>query len=613
MKKGVNIDPHLLAIYARVSTAKQEEQETIKTQLAAVREFASTHGYHIAEEYVDDGWSGDILARPELDRLRQDAKKKIWQAVLIYDPDRLARRYSYQELIFDELREKGIEVLFVTTPSPKTGEERILHGVKGLFAEYERTKIAERFRLGKLRKVREGHVLLSEAPYGYRYVPKKDKEHGYFEMNEEEAQVVRMIFRWVGNDGFTLRRVVGKLQELGVRPRKSKRGVWSTSTLGRLLRNSSYIGEAHYGKTYAIIPERHLKIEKYRKMKKTSRKVKPREEWIKIPVPSIVDPDLFETVQRQLKINFVLAKRNKSNEYLLGGKIWCSCNSRRTGEGPRNGKHLYYRCNTRINQFPLPSKCEEKAINARVADSLVWDQITRMMSSPLLITQQANRWLSKQERESKNSTGELETLRGQIVELKAAQARYMKAYGANLLSIDQLSRYVAPINERLAALEGRVTTVQALRTNAARLPSEKEIRQFAQQASKTLQNLNFDQKRAIVREVVDRVVGTQERLHVYGAIPIAHGKHELIQRDGADTTQPKTLNVGYKTIHRHRVDTTRREDLPSDFRSEYWPDGKSGSDTLIPFDLIIPLPSPRYDRIITDRDKQGKIIRSAAA
>ncbi|MCK1552696.1 recombinase family protein [Bradyrhizobium sp. 177] len=57
------------------------------------------------KEYIDDGWSGDILARPSLDQLRHDARGNTWQAVLVYDPDRLARRYSYQELVMDELRE----------------------------------------------------------------------------------------------------------------------------------------------------------------------------------------------------------------------------------------------------------------------------------------------------------------------------------------------------------------------------------------------------------------------------------------------------------------------------------------------------------------------------
>jgi len=103
----------LIAIYARVSTSNQENEGTIETQLAAVKEFANKNNYTIVQEYLDNGWSGDSIVRPALDKLRMDAKKKIWEAVLMYDPDRLARRYSYQELVMDELREAGIEMIFV--------------------------------------------------------------------------------------------------------------------------------------------------------------------------------------------------------------------------------------------------------------------------------------------------------------------------------------------------------------------------------------------------------------------------------------------------------------------------------------------------------------------
>src|ERR1700730_8493424 len=197
----------LIAIYARVSTARQEEDGTIETQLGVLRDYARQHGHTMVKEGVDDGWSGDILARPSLDELRADAPKKLWQAVLIYDPDRLARRYSYQELVMDELRERRLDVIFITVSSPKNSEEKILHGVRGLFAEYERAKIAERFRLGKLRKVKDGHVLVTEAPYGYTYIPKRGSEHGYFVIAEEEARVVRMIFGWVVNERLPLRQV----------------------------------------------------------------------------------------------------------------------------------------------------------------------------------------------------------------------------------------------------------------------------------------------------------------------------------------------------------------------------------------------------------------------
>src|SRR3989338_2345908 len=103
----------LIATYARASTANQEEEQTVQNQISSLKEFSEKNNCVITEEYIDEGWSGDILARPALDRLRQDAKQKKWEAVLIYDPDRLARRYSYQELIMDELKEAGIEVMFI--------------------------------------------------------------------------------------------------------------------------------------------------------------------------------------------------------------------------------------------------------------------------------------------------------------------------------------------------------------------------------------------------------------------------------------------------------------------------------------------------------------------
>ena len=237
----------LAATYARVSTARQEDEQTIKTQLTAVADLVQKRDFKVVTAYSDEGWSGDILARPALDRLRQEAKAKLWEVLVVYDPDRIARRYSYQELVMDELKEAGIEVVFVTISAPKNSEDKILYGVRGLFAEYERAKIGERFRLGKLRKVKEGHILVSEPLYGYRYILKNEKVHGYYEINEDEARVVRMMYDWIDQDGMTLRGIVRKLQALGIKPRKSKRGVWATSTLSKLLKNKAYIGEAHWG------------------------------------------------------------------------------------------------------------------------------------------------------------------------------------------------------------------------------------------------------------------------------------------------------------------------------------------------------------------------------
>jgi site-specific DNA recombinase len=561
----------LIGTYARVSTARQEEEGTIENQLSALRNHAQTSGYKIVKEYVDDGWSGDILARPALDELRQDAKRKVWDTVLIYDPDRLARRYSYQELVTDELREANIDVMFITVATPKNPEDRILHGVRGLFAEYERAKISERFRLGKIRKVREGHILTTDPLYGYRYIPKRDRQHGYYEIDEEEAEVVRMIFHWVADDGYTLRKVVRRLHELSIRPRKSGRGVWNTSTLSTLLRHKGYIGEAHWGKTYGVVAVNPLAKDKYRKTKKSSRRIRPESEWMTVPIPALIDRELFDWARVQLERNLILCQRNKKNEYLLAGKIRCVCGRTRSGEGPLRGKHLYYRCSDRAVSFPLPPKCTERSINARIADQLVWHEISSMMSSPQLLEAQLERRLSAAKDQAEPAKEEREAARDELIKLRKEEDRYNTAYGAGLFTIEQLRDYVMPIKGKVAAAEARIRELDEKERvpELSRIPSEGELKEFARRCSEKLANLNFADKRAIVLKIVEKAVGDQQQLQIYGHIPV-------------------TSNVDVFTNDRHGQDKLRHLDQEARAIS-------------VPFTFKIELPPPDY-RVVRRTD-----------
>lgn len=555
--------PRPIATYSRVSTSNQEEQKTIQTQLLTLKEFAERNNYLIVHEYTDDGWSGDILARPALDQLRQDAKKKLWNAILVYDPDRLARRYSYQELVMDELKEAGIEIMFVTIDAPKNSEDKILYGVRGLFAEYERTKIAERFRLGKLRKVKEGHILVSEPLYGYCYIPKRDNIHGYYEIEPEEAKVVKMLFDWVANEGLAIRQVVRRLQELGIPPRRSSRNIWNTSTLSTLLRNKSYIGQAHWGSSYAVIPQKPIKKETYRKIKKSSRKTRPEGEWYTIPVPAIIDAELFNKTAAQLESNSRLARRNRKNDYLLSGKVYCSCGRRRVGEGPQRGKYLYYRCTDRIHSFPLPATCREKGVNSRLTDEVIWNKITALVTSPELLMQQVEQFLKSRRDKAEDLVANMPVLEKDIEKLKVQEDRYNKAYGSGLFTIEQLTAYTIPIKEKIKGLEIQLLKAKQQPDNKETFvtPSAAEMQAFTRNASQTLENLSFQAKRDIILNIIEKVVATPHQLQVSGGIPVSINE-----------------NVEFKSNHRNGLNTIRHSDT-----SKY-----------IPFDFIIPLNSTTY-------------------
>ncbi len=511
----------LVSLYARVSSQRQEQEQTIETQLLAIKDFAKLNNLTIVKEYKDDGWSGTILARPALDELRLDAKNKIWEGVIVYDPDRVARKYSYQALVIDELEEAGLKVLFVTTPPAKNDEDKLLYGVKGLFAEYERARIADRFRLGKLRKAREGNIVTTEAPYGYTYIPKQGQKQGYIKVDPSEAQVVKMIFSWIGDQGLTIRKVLVKLQELNIQPRKSKKGVWANSTLVSLLRNETYIGKAHYLKSYGIVPENPLKHEKYKKVKKTSRKMRPQEEWIAIPTPKIIDKAMFEKTRQQLKINFELCQRNRKNEYLLSGRIYCTCGDRRAGEGAQKGKHLYYRCTNRVQRHPLPPTCLEKGINARIADKLTWEGISKLMTSPKLIRMQAERWILKKNTKVIHADGSIESLQRELDKLKKEEQRYLKAYGAELITFDKLQELIVDIKNKQKSVEGQMSNLSVQATNIdGVMPSQEQVDMFVKRALKVLPTLGFDIRQAIVRKLVDKIVASQQEMTIYGYLPI---------------------------------------------------------------------------------------------
>jgi site-specific DNA recombinase len=420
--------------------------------------------------------------------------------------------------------------------APRNSEEKILHGVRGLFAEYERAKITERFRLGKVRKIKEGHVLVSEAPFGYKYIPKQGSEHGYFVIDDIEAIVVKSIFEWVANEHLTLRQIVRRLQEMRIKPRKSSRGVWNTSTLSTLLRNGAYIGEAHWNASYSVVPERPLKTAAYRKVKKTSRRNRPREDWYVVAVPAIIDKQLFERARAQLDANLALSKRNKRNEYLLAGKIRCVCGRTRGGEGVLNGKHLYYRCSDRVLRYPLPRVCQERGINARIADELVWNALAELMTSPGLMLSHLEDWINSERKELGNSVVNSETLAKERTSLTQQVDRYSKAYAAGLHNIEELRGYIEPLKRRIAEIENVLSDIQSGKGQRRIEMLKREVlEKYVNEVGPALKNLSFSQKRAIVIHAVEKIVGTPRELRVSGFIPVEdHVKFETSHRHGAN-------------------------------------------------------------------------------
>ena len=205
-----------VAVYARVSDDLQKEKQTIESQLAEVRQFAKEQNWSLDEQhiYADDGYSGFYFERPALDRLRDAARDGLVDLLLIHDPDRFSRRYAYQVLLLEEFQRWGVEVRFVKQPPPDSPEQQLLVQIQGAVAEYERARIMERTRRGRLYWARQGRPVSSQVPFGYRFQRRRDlNEPPSVEVDEHEAEVLREIFRLYAEENWPVRQIVIHLTE----------------------------------------------------------------------------------------------------------------------------------------------------------------------------------------------------------------------------------------------------------------------------------------------------------------------------------------------------------------------------------------------------------------
>jgi len=195
------------ALYARVSTESQTKHETVQSQLAAIRERAGADGCPVlgAYEFVDEGYSGSTLARPGLDRLRDQVAAGAVDRLYLYAPDRLARKTAYQALLMEEFKKAGVEVVFVNYALGDTPLDEFMRQIQAAYAEFERGTIMERIRRGKRFAARKGAVsALGKAPYGYRYLPKGlGGGEARWELVPDQAVVVQNLFEWVGGERLT--------------------------------------------------------------------------------------------------------------------------------------------------------------------------------------------------------------------------------------------------------------------------------------------------------------------------------------------------------------------------------------------------------------------------
>jgi site-specific DNA recombinase len=517
------------AIYARVSSDKQKEENTIASQTAALIEFAGCHGYDVPRDRVfeDEAYSGASLVRPGLERLRDLAAEGQLEAILVYAPDRLSRKYAYQILLMEEFARGGVETVFIKAPQGTTAEDQLLLQFQGMIAEYERAQILERSRRGKRHRARQGQIsVLSGAPYGYRYVRKSEETSAYYEVIEAEAEVVRLVYERYTVGHLSIGAITRLLNERGV-PTSKQGSRWERSTVWAMLRNPAYKGVACFGKT-ELRPRQRITRPLRKRGGSASRDSasheRPRADWIEIPVPAIVSEDTFGLAQERLLTNKTHAPRRTAEPSIVQGLVSCSkCGYALTRTSTRSTarKIHYYRClGSDAWRHLGGAVCDNRPVRQDLLDAVVWREIIALLENPSLIDGELERRLTAA-REAAPTKRREDTLQRDLARLRKSIDRLMTAYQEDLLSLDELRSRVPELRQREKAANAELQSIAVqAQDRAAYLRLAETLAAFLTRLRSSADNLDIHEQQRIVRLLVREVLVGEDTIVIRHSIPV---------------------------------------------------------------------------------------------
>jgi site-specific DNA recombinase len=511
-----------VAIYARVSTTRQAQAQTIEQQLDRLRAAVAEHGWRLDEEHVyrDDGYSGAGLGRPGLDRLRDHAALAELDLVLVTAPDRLARTYVHQVLLIDELGRHGCRVEFLDRPMSQDPHDQLLLQIRGAVAEYERTLITERMRRGRQAKLRAGTLLpWTTPPFGYRLDPERPRDAAAVRVEPSEAVLVAQLFDWYLEPRATVYQLAKRLTDLQVATPTGKPR-WNAASVRGILRNPAYTGRALTNRT-RVVPARRRKSALLPVGPGESHTPRPQEDWIAVPVPAIVSDETFAQVQAKLDTNQQSAARNTRHQHLLRALVSCglcrlSCTVRRTQAGYR-----YYLCRGRTDALRAAQgqRCSARYTPAEQLDELVWADLCALLTDPAQVARALARarggaWLP-QELQARQTT-----IRQALAQLERQQQRLLDAYLAEVVGLADLERKRQELDRRRVTLAAQQRQLDAVARQRLELRTIADgIQAFCQTVRAGLTTATFAQRRLLVELLIDRVVVTNGEVEIRYALP----------------------------------------------------------------------------------------------
>ena len=511
-----------IAAYCRVSTDKEDQLNSLETQKEFFLEYTKRTGDNLIKLYADEGISGTkIKNRKEFQRMLADAEKGLFDMVVVKDISRFARNTVDLLQSVRKLKALGIETQFLTANMTSMGNSEFVLTIFGALAQEESANTSKRIKFGKKMNAEKGRV--PNIVYGY------DKTIGdYFNLsiNEEEAKVIRQMYKWYTEEGFGGAKIANMLNERGV---KTKRGNnWSQNSVCRILTNEIYTGKIINGK------------EEVSDFLTGQRKEKDESEWLVTIRPElrIIEDETFDRAQEILKgrhDSFKMTHERQSNKYLFSTLIKCKdCgwSFRRT---VRQYKNTYIRwvCSGHngrgADSCPNAITVDEEEL-IQVLQEYFQDVLSKKKKVIDYVIKEFQR-VYKAKDENVEYEKELTT---ELNRLRKAREKYMDMYTDDLISREELNEKIGGMRKEIDRLENELKMVSYNLTKGEQLEAilNSTFKEMAD-ITDVHEMTNTQLKRLVNKIEVDKDGNVDIYLRLIGDL----GLDETVLIDGYENTE----------------------------------------------------------------------------
>ena len=412
---------------------------------------------------------------------------------------------------------------------------------QGMIAEYERAQIAERSRRGKRHRAKSGLVnVLGGAPYGYRYHRKTETMDAFYEVLEDESNVVKNVFNLYTEQAMSINAIARHLNDQGI-PTRQGTSQWCRSTVWGMLRNPAYEGKACFGKTERAPRQRITKPLRERggfAPRSNCNREKPREDWIEIPVPSLVSEATFAMAHELLEKNKKHSPRRTIDPTLQQSMLVCKkCGYAYYRSSVHTTKHKinYYRCLGSDNyRYKEGRRCDSRPIRQDYLDELVWTEMVRLLQDEKLIERELQRRIETSQNASP-SIRRLEALNREHTRLDKAISRLLDAYQAELMDMDELRPRLNDLRKKQQSAQAELRKIESQNHDSEQyLKLANTLADFLAKLQSSADTLNVTDRQRIVRLLVKEILVDDDTITLKHVIPTTVKETPLLPSGGGD-------------------------------------------------------------------------------